>query len=99
MESEKSYLEEDISLQSLSRQLKISSNNLSQVINQEFQVSFYDYINKYRVKEFISLRNEPTNDHLTILALALDSGFSSKASFNRIVKKMTGKTPSQYQNT
>jgi len=74
--------------------MEISPNQLSQIINQEAKVNFHDFVNNYRVEEFIN--RATTNKKYSLLALALDSGFNSKSSFNTIFKKQKGVTPSQY---
>ncbi len=94
MEEEKPYLQSKLSLPELARQLDISPNQLSQVINQQAKSNFHDFINKYRVEEF--LRNAKRNKDFSLLALALDSGFNSKSSFNYIFKKQKKISPSQY---
>jgi AraC-like DNA-binding protein len=94
MEEEKPYLDPRLSLSGLSKLLDISPNQLSQIINQEAGVNFHDFINNYRVEEFI-LRAQQ-NKNFSILALALDSGFNSKSSFNYIFKKKKGLSPSKY---
>ncbi|WP_185957611.1 helix-turn-helix domain-containing protein [Saccharicrinis carchari] len=91
---EKPYLDPKLSLSGLAQLLEISPNQLSQIINQEAQVNFHDFINNYRVEEFIHKANK--NKKFSLLALALDSGFNSKSSFNNIFKKLKGLTPSQY---
>lgn len=90
------YLEPKLSLNTLANQLDVSVNHLSQIINQYEGKNFYDFINEYRVEEFKERVVAPSNRHLSILAIALDSGFSSKSSFNLVFKKHTGITPSQY---
>jgi len=94
MEEKKPYLNPRLSLSDLSRELDISSNQLSQIINQQAGVNFHDFVNKYRVDEF--LQNANSNKSFSLLALALDSGFNSKSSFNYIFKKQKGISPSQY---
>jgi len=94
MEKEKPYLHPKLSLSELARQLGLSSNQLSQIINQQAGVNFYDFVNKYRVEEF--LRKAEKNKHFSLLALALDAGFNSKSSFNYIFKNQKGLSPSQY---
>lgn len=94
MVEEKPYLDPKLSLSGLAKQLEISPNQLSQIINQEAEVNFHDFVNSYRVEEFIDKANE--NKKLCLLALALDSGFNSKSSFNTIFKKQKGVTPSEY---
>lgn len=99
METQKPYLEPKLSLSTLADYLDISPNHLSQVINQYEEKNFYDYINEYRVDEFKRRALKPENGNYSILAIAYDSGFNSKSSFNQVFKKMVGKTPSQYLNT
>lgn len=94
MSDKKPFLDPKLTLSELAKQLNTTSNWLSQVINQYEQHNFHDFINKYRVEEFIQKSNE--NKNFSILALALDSGFNSKSSFNHIFKKCKGITPSAY---
>lgn len=94
MSTDKPYLDEKLTLSKLAAMLDISSNHLSQVINQYENVNFHDFVNKYRVDEFKAQAKK--NPHFNILALALESGFNSKSSFNSIFKKQTGQTPTQY---
>jgi AraC-like DNA-binding protein len=94
MEKEKPYLDPKLSLSDLAGKLNISTNQLSQIINQKALVNFHDFVNGYRVEEFI--RQAKTNKNFSLLALALDSGFNSKSSFNYIFKKQKGLSPSQY---
>ena len=96
MRDEKPYLDDTLTLSSLAERLDTHSNYLSQVINERFEKNFYDYINTARVEEFKILTREPRAQHLTLLALAFECGFSSKSSFNKFFKKSTGQTPSEY---
>ncbi|MFK8302909.1 helix-turn-helix domain-containing protein [Capnocytophaga stomatis] len=96
MEEKKPYLEPKLTLNQLAEQLAISSNNLSQVINQCEGKNFYDFVNSYRVDEFIKRATNDKNKGLNLLGIALDSGFNSKSSFNQVFKKHTGDTPSNY---
>jgi AraC-like DNA-binding protein len=94
MATEKPYLDPKLSLAGLAQLLEISPNQLSQIINQEAQVNFHDFVNNYRVEEFIERAG--ANKNFSLLALALDSGFNSKSSFNTIFKKQKGLAPSQF---
>jgi AraC-like DNA-binding protein len=96
MEEKKPYLNGALTAGELSHGLGISVNHLSQVLNQEQKQNFFDFVNSYRIKEVMLKIKEPANSHLTLLAMALDSGFNSKTSFNTIFKKITHQTPSQY---
>ncbi len=94
MEEEKPYLDPKLSLSGLAQILEISPNRLSQIINQEASVNFHDFVNNYRVEEFIARTHK--NKNFSLLALALDSGFNSKSSFNYIFKRQKGLSPSKY---
>lgn len=94
MKAEKPYLIPKLTLSELAEKLNISSNHLSQIINQYEKVNFHDFVNTFRVNEFIE-RAESTNN-FNYLAHAFDSGFNSKSSFNSVFKKIKNSTPSQY---
>lgn len=97
MKEQKPFLDENLSLNSLAAFLSISDKKLSTLLNQHMQVSFYDYVNGFRVEDVIDKLKNPSYDKFTLLAIAFESGFNSKTSFNRIFKKVTGISPSQYK--
>ena len=96
MEQDQLYKNANLSLRDLAKELNLHPNYLSQIINEKGGVSFYDYINTYRVEEFKKLIEIPENKKFTLMSLALDCGFNSKSSFNRNFKKITGQIPSQF---
>lgn len=96
MVGEKPFKDPNLSLGQLAKKLNLSANQLSQVINTHFDRSFYEYVNRYRVEEVMKLMKYGSIDQLTILGIALDAGFNSKATFNRYFKKYTGRTPTDY---
>jgi len=98
MEASKPFLNPELTLTELAKQVTISRNQLSQVINTGVGDNFYNFINKFRVKEVKELIKKDSGKQYTILSLANDAGFNSKSSFNNIFKKMTGLTPSQYRD-
>lgn len=98
VESEKLYLNSELKYTELAQRLNISARYLTEVLNKEIGSSFNDFINKYRVDEVKQRMLMPENANYSLLAIALDSGFSSKSSFNRIFKKHTGQTPTQFLN-
>jgi AraC-like DNA-binding protein len=98
IETNKVYLDENLSLDGLANALKVSPNHLSQVINQLEGKNFHDYVNEKRTEAFIARLNRPESRQYTLLALAYDCGFNSKASFYRHFKKHTGLTPSEYMH-
>jgi AraC-like DNA-binding protein len=97
MEKEKLFLNPELTLTELANRLLITNHNLSEVINTSFSKNFYDFINSYRVEEFKERIKNPEYANYSLLAVAYDSGFSSKSSFNSIFKKHTGSTPSEYR--
>lgn len=97
MENEKPYLNSTLSLYQLARQLNVSSHYLSHILNNRLHKNFYEFVNHHRIDE---VKRRIASDHhakFTILAIALDCGFNSKATFNRTFKNYTGYTPSQFQ--
>jgi AraC-like DNA-binding protein len=97
IQKEKPYLNGELTIQDLANQLKVSRQYLTQILNVRMKCNFNDYINRLRVEEFKRRAQDSRYDNYTILALALDSGFNSKTTFNTIFKKHTGQTPSQYR--
>lgn len=98
MLKEKPYLNPDLTLTELAMEINISTHYLSQIINEQFKQNFFEYINQFRVEEVKSRISNPTFENYSLLGIALDSGFNSKSSFNRIFKKFTNQTPSQFKS-
>ncbi|MBB1568833.1 MAG: AraC family transcriptional regulator [Capnocytophaga sp.] len=98
MATEKPYLEPKLSLAQLADSLGVLPNHLSQIINQYEGKNFYDFVNTYRVDEFIALAKKDTDKNFNLLGLAFEAGFNSKSSFNQVFKKIKGQTPSQFVN-
>jgi len=96
LESEKPFLQPDLSLQDLANMMNYSRHQLSALINGKHKKNFYEFINYYRVEEVKKMMAEPANRNYKIVSLAYDAGFNSKASFYRIFKLFTDMTPSQY---
>ncbi|WP_027394940.1 helix-turn-helix domain-containing protein [Aquimarina latercula] len=94
MKEEQLFKNPELTLASLSKQLSVKPYLVTRCLNTIYQKKFTDYINELRFKEVKRLLDNPKNDNLTLLALAYYAGFNSKASFNRTVKKITGKPPS-----
>ncbi len=99
MESEKLYLEGELKISDVAENLGVSSNNLSQIINEKLGKNFYDFVNEYRVETAKTLLVNPKKQHLTLLAIAFESGFNSKSSFNSVFKKQCGLTPTEFKKS
>jgi len=96
IETEKPYTNPDLKIVDISQALQCSSHSLSFVFNQYLAKNYYDFINEYRVKEFKRLISDENSSKFTLTALAERCGFSSRASFFRSFKKLTGITPNEY---
>jgi len=94
--NERPFLNGKLSLNKVAARLEITPNHLSQVINEQLGMSFFDFVNSYRVEEFKSRLTSNEDNQFTLLGIAFECGFNSKSSFNTIFKKFTGATPSQF---
>jgi len=97
METEKPYIQNDLTLQELAGMLDMRPHNLSEIINTRLERSFYDFVNGYRVEEVKRRLADPALANYTILAIAFDAGFNSKSTFNEFFKRQVGETPSAYR--
>lgn len=98
LQMEKPFLNGQFTIRELSDKINIPQNEISQIIHVKTNMYYSDYMNKFRVDTFKEKLNDPHNDSFTILSLAMDCGFASKTSFNRIFKHHTGLTPTEYKN-
>ncbi len=96
LQTDRVYLNPTLTAKELAQQLGLSQAHLSAVVNQYFQKSFRELINDYRIEEVKQKLQDSDYEHLSILGIALESGFNSEASFYRIFKKNTGLTPKAY---
>ncbi len=96
IQEEKIFLKSNLTLRDLSERLGVSTHDISWYLNTVAKCNFYDYINQYRVKEF--LRRVENNEHHyhTILALSIEAGFNSKSTFNKAFKLEMNDTPRNY---
>ena len=99
MITEKPYLDPELTLPKLAKDLDVPAHQLSQVINEIHQRNFFDFINQYRVEEVKNKIQDEQFKNYSLLAIAYDSGFNSKSAFNRVFKKITSMTPSQFKNS
>lgn len=96
METEKPFLNPELSLYQLARQLNQPAKLVSSTINRGTGQTFQAFVNAYRVKEVMRQIENGQHKQLTLLAIALDAGFNSKATFNRVFRAQTGKTPGEF---
>jgi len=87
----------ELSLVSLAEKLELTTHELSRIINTALKKSFNDFINEYRVRDVADKMQDTAYDRITLLGMAFDAGFNSKATFIRAFKQLTGKTPAEYK--
>lgn len=93
------YLNRNLTISDLAEALEVPAYQLSQVINGHMDQTFYELINTYRVNEVKQRFFDTKYRNLTLLGIAMECGFNSKASFNRIFKQLTNQTPTEYIKT
>lgn len=98
MQLEQVFLRPDLTLPRLAEAVQCSVNHLSQVINSGFGMSFFDYVNQYRVQHAMVLLGKPDQRSNVILNVAFAVGFNSNSAFYAAFKKCVGQTPAQYRN-
>lgn len=99
MESEKPYLDFELTLQKLAQQLDMPERELSMLINHHLGKHFFDFINEYRIGEAKKILEDPGNKELTVLEVLYQVGFNSKSSFYTAFKKITSQTPTEFRKS
>lgn len=98
MKEEKQYRDENLSLQILAEKINENPNLVSYVLNNSLNQSFYDFVNQHRVDEVKAKMADPKYAHLKLIEIAFECGFNSKATFNRVFKKLTGTSPTAHRS-
>lgn len=96
MKEKKPYLANSIRINDIADMLSVSTNHISQIINQNLGKNFYNFINHYRVDEAKQLMQSPELQHYTLIAIAMNAGFNSKSTFNKVFKEHTHQIPSEF---
>ena len=95
MDDEEVYKDPDLSLQSMADLVNLTVHQLSELINHELGKNFSTYVMEFRVKA--AIEELKTNEHSTILSIALSVGFNSNSAFYSAFRKITGKSPKEYR--
>ena len=99
MVNDKLYKEPNLSLIDVAKLLQMPARSLSKIINENSSKNFNQFVNYYRVEEAKKLLKDSNYNNLTILGIAYDAGFSSKASFYSVFKKFTKNTPNTFKTS
>lgn len=95
-EQDKLHLRQRLTLEELAEAIQLPERYVSYLIREIAQTNFNGFVNHYRIMEFLERMKSPEASRKTLLGIALDSGFSSKSTFNHLFKSVTGKSPSEY---
>jgi AraC-like DNA-binding protein len=95
MAEQQPWLEPELTLTEVAKRLRITPGLLSKVINSGCGQNFNDFVNAYRVREAQRLLADPRFAHYSLVGVALESGFNSRSTFNRVFKKVVGQAPSE----
>ena len=96
MEEDKLFLDHKLTLQTLAKTLNTDRYSLSQVINQEFDRNFYEFVNDYRINESVKMIKENPERVKLVLDLIYECGFNNKVSFYKAFKKRKNMTPAKF---
>jgi len=94
---EKAFARSELSLDEVASGINVTSHTLSQLLNVFIKKNFFNYVNEHRVNFVKQMLTDADFDKFSLMGIAEEAGFNSKSSFNRIFKKETGMTPSQYK--
>lgn len=97
LEQSSLYLDPDFDLRTLADALRTSESRISKELNASIDGGFYSLVNDYRLDHFRRLVDDPASVNRTVLELAYDAGFSSKATFYRYFRAREGTTPKDYR--
>ncbi len=96
METEKSYLDPNLTLKSIADRLSTNTKYLSQAVNHHTGTNFQHFINAYRIDEVKDKISSAAYRNLTLYGIALQCGFKNKSTFYKVFKEITGITPRDY---
>ncbi|WP_297094860.1 AraC family transcriptional regulator [uncultured Draconibacterium sp.] len=96
-EQDKIYQVNDLRISTICESLLTNRTYISKLINDEFEMNFNEFVNKYRVEEAKQLLLSRENNKFTMEYIAQQAGFGSVASFSRVFKEIEGTTPGKYR--
>jgi AraC-like DNA-binding protein len=97
MADEKPYLDSLFSIKRFSKRTGIPPHQISQLLNESFHQSFFEFVKNYRIEEARRLLSSPASYEINIEEIAHMVGYNSKSSFNKAFLKITGQTPLSFR--
>jgi len=91
----KHFSEPDISIITTGSELGLSQKKIARIMNEEFRMSFKQYLTSIRIHEAKRLLLE--TDRL-VLDIALEVGFNNISHFNRVFKTSVGLSPLEFRS-
>lgn len=96
MEDKKPYLNRNLMKADLAEMLGVNNPEVSRLLNEQIGMNFFEYVNYFRIHEFVKLAKTERAKTLTFFGLAQEAGFNSKTTFNKSFKKLMGSSPRDY---
>ncbi|ADR20713.1 hypothetical protein MATR_16620 [Marivirga tractuosa] len=97
LKQRKIYLRNDLNLKIFADTIDEKTHNISQTLSELVGKSFNEVLNEYRIAHAKKLLKSSDFAHFKIEAIALESGFNNKVTFNKAFKKFEGQTPSEFK--
>lgn len=91
------YLNAELSQETLASEIGISRHDLSQLFSRALDTTFFEYVNELRIAHAAKLLSSGRADHLTMDAIATESGFGSRSSFYTWFRKLKGVSPTEWR--
>jgi len=98
-EKEKIFLNPELNLKQLAEKTALNRGEVSEVINLGFGMNFNDFVNQFRITAFQERLKGGAHEQFSLVGIAFECGFNSKATFNRVFKKEVKLTPTEYLNS
>ena len=97
MKTKSLYLRPNLCLNDLSNETGIPVEYVKQVFSEKLNLSFFEYVSKYKIDQAKRLLTKINDDHFSISKIAIESGFNTDDSFVILFKKHTNMSPENYR--
>ena len=97
IKSKSLYLRPKLCLDDLSIETGIPAEYVTQVLSEKLDLTFFEFISKYKIRRAKRLLTKIDDDHFSISNVAIESGFNTDESFVALFKKHTNMSPENYR--